>query len=55
MFGICQIVLWLIESLVDHSDHQKNYGTLENVQIPSFKPYINSYAWRKTAPTLEPK
>ena len=31
---------------------QFNSGTLENVQIPSSKPYINSYACRITEPNF---
>ena len=35
-----------------HFQLQFNSGTLENVQIPSSKPYINSYVCILTEPTF---
>ena len=35
-----------------HFQFQFNSETLENVQIPSYKPYINSYGGRLTEPTF---
>ena len=38
-----------------HFQFQFNSETLENVQITSSKPYINSYAYILTEPTFGPK
>ena len=61
-FGITMVNSWKlffhahfrnnVKPIPDNFQFQFNSGTLENVQIPSSKPHINSYACRLTEPTF---